>query len=598
MKAKNALFVTVFVALVAACFGAIEAGLALSDYGVDRSLFERHRYLGGLYVENIFFYNRYFDRSQWAKKDAKVRYIRNVFRYRKTPKILRGFVLGESAAQGYPYRANHAFGKMVEAALAYSGHYEKVEIVNVSDSAISSYAIRDIARRLDEYAPDFLIVYAGNNEYYGTVTESTGGTHFSRNLYLRLRDVRLFQLAFDAFSGELSRPVGGGQAMMAERFAEKRYPPNALVDQRIARNFVKNIDAIVSQYVDRIPVILVEPVANLADMPPFAGEGDEKLRSIIEPYAAAVRSGDLDKAREVRDQHRAPLGPTDNATLHYLDGLYERLADPKSPFDVELARARDLDLVPFRPRRAELEALHSYAQERSKSSPNLHFVPLYEVLAARGGPGIFSNRIFLDHVHFNQAGHRLVAEIVATALTDVLAFDAEKKAKVGQFFSGYQAVSDAVHCLSFHRLFANLDFGVLLDAPPYSSMLVKFQPNSEEYRTAAADLGPELMAMIHGKTQPEALPVVVNYYMQRDEFRKAHELFIAENFSYPGTHTTYLNLARFFSKFANFVNDAESNYRMAYLLSDKDRAIYDEMKKYLTENHREESLVKIDRTPP
>ena len=69
MKAKKALFVGMFVVLVLAGFGAVEAGLAAFDYGNGPWLFERHPILRGSYVENVAFYNRYFDRSHWTKKE-------------------------------------------------------------------------------------------------------------------------------------------------------------------------------------------------------------------------------------------------------------------------------------------------------------------------------------------------------------------------------------------------------------------------------------------------------------------------------------------------------------------------------------------------
>src|SRR6266446_2488499 len=103
MKSRRSLFTAMFFGLVLVGFGAIEVGLSVFGYGVDARLFERHRQVNGSYVENNTFYNRYFDKSHWAKKDPKGGSIRGVFRYRKSPRVLRGFLLGESAAQGFPY---------------------------------------------------------------------------------------------------------------------------------------------------------------------------------------------------------------------------------------------------------------------------------------------------------------------------------------------------------------------------------------------------------------------------------------------------------------------------------------------------------------
>src|SRR5204862_1995462 len=108
---------------------------------------------------------------------------------------------------------------------------------------------------------------------------------------------------------------------------------------------------------------------------------------------------------------------------------------------------------------------------------------------------------------------------------------------------------------------------------------------------ALRELGPELIQLIGDKSEGAAFPVVINYYMQRDEFRKAHEMLIAENFAYPGTPMTYLNLARFCAKFDNLMAQADENYRMAYLFSGKDPEIEREMNAFVAQNHRQRAQV-------
>jgi hypothetical protein len=212
-------------------------------------------------------------------------------------------------------------------------------------------------------------------------------------------------------------------------------------------------------------------------------------------------------------------------------------------------------------------------------------------MRARAGAGIFGNRIFLDHVHFNQAGHRLVAEILAAQIGDALEFDDAEKGKMRLFFDDPRAATDAVHCLPFYRLFANIHLGSLFQAPPYSGMAVKFQASSMEADGALNELGPELVKLINGKPDDEAFKIVVNYYMQRDEFKKAHEMLIAETFAYPGSSRAYLNLARFCSKFSDLTDQAETMYRLAYLYSGKDNEIYQEMKSFLVENNRQQASI-------
>jgi hypothetical protein len=152
-------------------------------------------------------------------------------------------------------------------------------------------------------------------------------------------------------------------------------------------------------------------------------------------------------------------------------------------------------------------------------------------------------------------------------------------------------VTDAVHCLPFYRLFAGVQLGSLLDGPPYSSMAVRFQPSTAEAEEALRELGPELAKLISGKSDEAAFKIVINHYMQRDEFKKAHEMLIADNFTYPGSANTYLNLARFCAKFSDLTDQAAETYRLAYLFSGKDPEIYEEMKAFAVQNNRQQALI-------
>src|SRR5712691_11845735 len=135
-----------FVILVLAAFLAADLVLRACGYGSATRIFVRHPALRSVRVENMPYYNRYFDRNLWVSPAAKNKLIRTVFTDKKAPGTLRGFVLGESAAQGYPYNSNQTFSGMLQVALAASGKYSRVEVINAGDSAISSYAVRDIAR--------------------------------------------------------------------------------------------------------------------------------------------------------------------------------------------------------------------------------------------------------------------------------------------------------------------------------------------------------------------------------------------------------------------------------------------------------------------
>ena len=189
------------------------------------------------------------------------------------------------------------------------------------------------------------------------------------------------------------------------------------------------------------------------------------------------------------------------------------------------------------------------------------------------------------------AARRRETSLLAKTTSEALGFDDAQKAKVQQFFSDPRTPTDAVHCLPFYRLFANYEIGSLSKLSPYSAMTVKFQLDKTEVDEALKEIGPELAAVIYDKTQDPAFSAVVNFYMQRDEFKKAHEMLIAENFAYPGQYTSHRNLARFCAKFTELIDQAEAHYRLAYLFSGKDPEVHQEMVEFLAQNNRKEALL-------
>ena len=68
--------------------------------------------------------------------------------------------------------------------------------------AVSSYAVRDIALELADYASDLILIYAGHNEFYGGFgvgsRESLGDLRWLTNLYLSLQRYKTLQLIRDA----------------------------------------------------------------------------------------------------------------------------------------------------------------------------------------------------------------------------------------------------------------------------------------------------------------------------------------------------------------------------------------------------------------
>ena len=134
------------------------------------------------------------------------------------------------------------------------------------------------------------------------------------------------------------------------------------MDKEVAGIFLKNIDDIVKAYSKRdIPVIMVEPVCNLYDMPPFAGEGDDKYKKFILEYNDVVKSNDKEKVKEFYTGRLNKKEYDINANIRYLDAQSRRIIDGKPDMDSFIS-AKDLDIVPFRVRSELVKELEHYCE--------------------------------------------------------------------------------------------------------------------------------------------------------------------------------------------------------------------------------------------
>lgn len=591
---KKVIFNVIFGLMIITIFFMIEAGLRIAGYGIDTRVFIRPRYKNDLYVYNVNFTNKYFPRKVIKKSDSlRKMLISNQFSSKKSPRTLRGFLVGESTAQGFPYASNQSFGKITELALGSSGKYEKVELLNLGISAITSYCIKDISLKLLPYHPDFLVIYAGHNEYYGTISATTGGNYFTKNLYLFLKESRFFQFLFN-FYHEMN-PPDEAVTLMEEQFNQKRLPPNPKLDREVAANLLKNIDGIVKAYASqKIPVIIIEPVSNLYDLPPFSGEKDEDFQDFIRKYAELIRKNDreeLDRFYQTRLQEKQYVL---NANVRYLDALAQRiLTGEKDPDSFILAK--DLDTTPFRAKNVLLQCLRDYCHVRSKSDSNLFFIPLTKILAETNDPEIFGNKVFIDQLHFTQVGQRIVSRILADEIAKVFHFNSLEKQRIADFYRDDSKIDQAIFYLPAYRIGVYFKVKQLIENPPFNKMLIPYQRKDIDGITPS-NLEPDLLKQISDDQRKDVNPPnIANYYFMRDRIAEGKQYLDAYQWIYPGCYRPYLIQARYGKTFTNDLTGTFENYQTAYLLSDKMKMIYDEVAQYLADQGRGDLFTEIEK---
>lgn len=191
---------------------------------------------------------------------------------KKPPGTTRIFVLGSSAAQGFPDPA-FSVGRFLQVMLE-SVWTQRIEVVNTAMTAMNSHVVRVVAEECARYEPDYFVVYCGNNEVIGPFGPGTVFQPFLESLALtRLRVLLSGTRAAQAMGGlaRKLRPAPalgwGGMAM----FAAHQVPADDPRLETVYRHFRANLLAICRAAGGAgAKTLLCSVPVNLRDCPPFA----------------------------------------------------------------------------------------------------------------------------------------------------------------------------------------------------------------------------------------------------------------------------------------------------------------------------------------
>src|SRR5262249_44649670 len=95
----------------------------------------------------------------------------------------RIFLVGESAAKGYPQPRNLASWAFLQKMLGDAWPDRKVEVINLGTTAVASFPVLGMLTEALEFEPDLVIIHTGHNEFfgaYGVNSISRGGTGIFR----------------------------------------------------------------------------------------------------------------------------------------------------------------------------------------------------------------------------------------------------------------------------------------------------------------------------------------------------------------------------------------------------------------------------------
>lgn len=289
---KRLIFYSTLIAIPVLFFLLLETTLRIFNYGYDYE--EWVGVARGKYVLNPDIARKYFQITRSVPYSNQ-----DLFDRVKKPNAYRIFILGESSGAGYPYLPIGSFSRYLQQRLSLEFPDSKIEVVNLSMTAINTYTLRDLFPGVLEQKPDLVLVYTGHNEYYGVLgvgsMESLGSQRSIVNFVIYLEQFRTFQLlknllkrAAELLTSQKNEPTG---TLMA-RMAQNHYIPlGSDLYQKGIEQFEENLrDILEMANKAKVPVILSTLACNLKDQPPFVSAAANGFPPANDVYLKAKES--------------------------------------------------------------------------------------------------------------------------------------------------------------------------------------------------------------------------------------------------------------------------------------------------------------------
>lgn len=371
------------------------------------------------------------------------------FNYQEFPKIkgentYRIFCVGGSTTFGRPFTDHVSFGHWLQAFLNAADPDRNWEVINAGGISYASYRVANLMRELVQYQPDLFIVYSGQNEFLEARTYEALSAlpSWVINMDSALSDTRLYSsmkrlyhalLPDSRLQARKQFEVSGEvDDILAHSIGPTRYKRDEDLRGQILEHYRLNLKRMVKLAREGdAEVIFVKPAVNLKDMSPFKSEHkegltDEEMNAWDSLYAKAKTLHDAEKYSEALDFYHKALRIDDRyAELHFLIGraLFSlgRFKESENFF----WRAVDEDIAPLRMVSPMQGIISKVAQKNHVPLVDFQHILQDKYVQTYGHP-VLGNEFFLDHVHTDEDGYRLLGRALFDQLTKqgVLAPDA------------------------------------------------------------------------------------------------------------------------------------------------------------------------------
>jgi tetratricopeptide (TPR) repeat protein len=400
-------------------FGVLEGSLRVFGYGYSTKFFLDGAKVArsDVWIDNQDFTNWVFPEDL----DTTSKPIPFVLPKVKKEKTCRVFVLGESAALGFPDPST-SFARILEAMLRARYPDIRFEVVNTAMVAINSHVVLPITQQCARCQPDLFVVHLGNNEVVGPFGVAGVLGPFSPSLGIvranlavkTTRSGQLLNRVVQKFGRSRQSPrVWDGMAT----FASSHVRADDTRLERIYTHFRDNLRDICRAGADAsIPVIVCTIPVNLKDSAPFgSAHGADLDEGQAKAWDSAYRNGirlerEKNYAAALRSYGSAAQIDDTFAELAFRMGRCYLSLGKNSEARQQFERARDLDTLRFRADTTIEDTIRSVVA--AEESAGARLADAERVFARNSPGGIAGEEFFLEHVHMNFHGNYLLARTV------------------------------------------------------------------------------------------------------------------------------------------------------------------------------------------
>jgi len=420
---KNSLFTLI---IVSAFFGVMEVVLAVA--GVRPLLLTEDPFVG--FAENVpqFVPGTRPDGTPILRTARNKRSLFNYqeFPREKRPDSYRIFCMGGSTTYGRPYFDEVSFCGWLRAYLQAADPSRNWEVINAGGVSFASYRVTRLMSELGQYQPDLFIVYSGQNEFleqrsYGGLIDQPD---WLINLNASLSGTRVYTAMTHLIEAVQPDSIARAQArsqlngevdeILNHTIGPQSYQRDDTLKQHILTHYRLNLLRMVklARSVDA-DILFVQPAVNLKDMSPFKSAHRDGLdAAALQAWQALyARAGELQAAGDAAAAlavYREALALDDRyAELHYRVGQVlfslERYGEAEQAFQ----RALEEDIAPLRMLGAMQQSVAAVAAE--EEVPLVDFPGILRTAYRAQYPhAVFGKEFFVDHVHTNMEGYRLL----------------------------------------------------------------------------------------------------------------------------------------------------------------------------------------------